>query len=80
MFENLSKQALEIVETFGKDKILDAWEKLGHDGYDDIGPKSDIWDLYIVDSDKVIHEYHREYWFHGEDNEPYTKLDDLLIF
>lgn len=68
----LSKQAQEVVENFMKDKeIFDVWETCDHDGYDEIGPKSYLWDLYIIDSHSNKYFYHREYWFHGGDTEEY---------
>lgn len=45
-----------------------------HDGYDDMGPESNIWDLYVADKMKdgfLITQYHREDWF-TDKCEPYV--------
>ena len=43
-------------------------ETLEHDGYDEDGPTSNLWDLYLVqvestDEKSVIWHFHREEWF-----------------
>lgn len=51
---------------------IKVWETLTHDGYDYYGPKSDIWDLYIVyksDIGYLVQRYHRENWFDGSDQQ-----------
>jgi len=75
MFESkLTKQALEVLSSFEPD-VLDVWELLEHDGYDSVGPKSNLWDLYIVDSKGILHHFHREWWFQGDDKENYQEVE-----
>ena len=43
-------------------------ETLEHDGYDEDGPTSNLWDLYLVqvestDEKSVVWHFHREEWF-----------------
>jgi hypothetical protein len=54
-------------------KIVYAKEFLTHDGYDNYGPQSDIWDLYVCVQDvstKIYTYYHytTEYWYDGNTN------------
>jgi len=56
-------------------KIINIRQKLDHDGYDRDGPKSNLYDLSIIfekNGHQSILVYHREYWYRGEDDEPYT--------
>ena len=39
------------------------YENLSHDGFDNYGPESDIWDLYIIDKNYMLYQYHWEDWF-----------------
>lgn len=64
-----------------------AIELLSHDGYDADGPESDIWTLLVFRkgvSGWVADVYHREYWYHGKDTDPYElhdtgrSLDEVL--
>ena len=75
MKQELSPQAKDLLT---QKKIKDScivWEILEHDGYDEMGPKSNLWDLFIMDPDskspQLVQHFHREYWFDGQDNEPY---------
>lgn len=72
--QKLTGQALEVIDSFEGD-ILNVKETLSHDGYDSLGPESNLWDLYIVDSNSKTHHYHREYWFQGFDNDKYQIVD-----
>ena len=49
---------------------------IDHDGYDQYGPESNLFDLHIYyqkKSDCNIYRdrYWREYWYNGDDDEPY---------
>jgi hypothetical protein len=74
--KNLSKYAqpimTEITKHYGSDAIVEVFEDLCHDGYDNFGPESDLWDLYLViklTSGKYLHRrYHAENWYRN--NEP----------
>jgi hypothetical protein len=51
-----------------KDNHIVIHEHLSHDGYDEMGPKSDIWDLYVMevtdkDETSIVRIYHREFWY-----------------
>jgi hypothetical protein len=57
------------------------WETLEHDGYDDCGPESDIWDLYIVyksHTGYLVQRYHRENWYDGV-IKPYEHYKDYVL-
>lgn len=54
------------------DKLLMEIYKIDHDGYDDEGPKSNLYDLYlfIERNDKIYKEcFHREEWYDGNKQE-----------
>jgi len=63
----LSESANALIrKQFALIKIIGATESLNHDGSDELGPQSDLWDLYIVIDDHGRHRYynfHRENWF-----------------
>ncbi len=46
-------------------------EALSHDGYDEMGPEANLYDMY-VDHSRGTDWWHREYWFQGSDTEGYT--------
>jgi len=65
------------------DKIIKL-ETLDHDGFDELGPQSNLWDLYYIfigesEESTVVHHFHREYWFHGPDNEPYKFIEKTTL-
>lgn len=54
-------------------------KKLDHDGYDRYGPQSNIYTFKVYyrknnDYNIYVDTYTREYWFNGEDDEPYIKI------
>lgn len=54
--------------------IVRIFETRDHDGYDEYGPKSNIWDIYIVfknNNDLIYHNYHHEEWFCKNDEKKY---------
>ncbi len=69
--KDISKYARPIVadisKTYGSNSIVDVFEDLTHDGYDNLGPQSDLWYLYLViqlTSGKYLHRrYHAERWY-----------------
>lgn len=49
--------------------------KVDYDGVDSSGPQSYLYDLIVsYRKGNIIHEdiWHREYWYHGDDNDPYV--------
>jgi hypothetical protein len=56
---------------------LFCYEILSHDGYDNYGPESDIWDLFIIDDKYMLYHYHWENWFTTE--KPEKKYELLSI-
>jgi hypothetical protein len=51
------------------EKLVAFLEELDHDGYDQDGAESDIWDLFFItlkDEYYVFHAYHWENWFYEE--------------
>jgi hypothetical protein len=48
------------------DNVLSSFSTLSHDGFDSFGPKSDLYDLYILyklNGIKYVAHWHREDWF-----------------
>ncbi len=58
-----------ICENHTNEEIVSVHETLSHDDYDDEGPKSNLYDLFIVgkhnDDEYKYYYYHRENWFSG---------------
>ena len=55
-----------IKESFKNAELMLIEEKLSHDGFDIEGPKSDLWDLWILEKtsdDYLLHNFHWENWF-----------------
>ena len=55
-------------------QVISTNTKLDHDGYDRFGPESNLYDfavLFLKNGKIYYTEFHREYWFHGEDDEEY---------
>ena len=70
----------DILETdFNTKEVLCVKEELYHDGYDSDGPKSDLYDLWILEKtydDYILYFYHYENWFHPNDDKQY-KLENV---
>ena len=49
-----------------------------HDGYDEDGPESDIYDLMIWDkNDRKVYTYHCEIWFGPNDDDHFYLIEDI---
>ena len=60
--------------------VVHTLSKVSHDGYDNLGPQSNLYDFivfYRKDNNMCIDIWHREYWYNGEDNEEYQKLNNI---
>lgn len=60
------------------DKLLFEIVEIKHDGYDEMGPESNLYDLHLfIKRDGNYYEqlFHREYWYHGKDDEPYVPVE-----
>ena len=71
MSHTISEYGKQCVEELQKDNnkyIIDYKETLDHDGYDSYGPKSDLWDLFVLYTSKISGEYTVDHvdWFHWE--------------
>ena len=74
----LTKLELEL----GLSSIHRVREYLEHDGYDEMGPWSNIFDLLIDTRDNKTLRYHREHWFYGKcegSGKDYTPLPIAYI-
>lgn len=63
-------------------QIISTTNKISHDGYDEWGPESNLYDYYLlfVDNNKIYcAEFHREYWFHGKDDEEYYLVKNNIF-
>jgi len=69
----LTQHANDLIEFNYPDwmNILEVYEDYGHDGHDEEGPQSDIWDLYIYyetpNGSRSVDVWHWENWFNGRD-------------
>lgn len=67
----------EIIEQMSTKNILYYYYYISHDGYDELGPKSNIYNLFfITDEDKLYH-YSYEDWFCGVNPISFIKCFDL---
>jgi len=61
-------------------KTVKVLEMRDYDGYDEGGPKGLLWDLLVVEGERV-RWFHRENWYYGSEEEyheePEIKLSDL---
>jgi hypothetical protein len=80
---SLTEYAKECIDYYNDNEsvyIIGYKEILEHDGYDIEGPKSDLWDLFILYTSKVSGEdvidfvdwYHWENWFLKDTRKGYT--------
>ena len=81
--QELSQQAKDLVFKNNMTSFI-IWETMDHDGYDEMGPCSNLWDLFVVDikeseESTVVHHYHREFWYRGVDQEPYQWLRETTL-
>ena len=79
--ESITQQGQKVIDTFNEKNIIIMFEKVSHDGFDEEGPESDLWDLYILEktiNDYIMHSYHRENWSIGY-KEDYYKLYCLKL-
>lgn len=63
-------------------QVISTSTKIDHDGYDRYGPKSNLYDFAVLflKYDKIYYtEFHREYWYHGEDDEEYGLLSNDMF-
>lgn len=64
------------------EKVVTYLEEITHDGYDQDGPLSDIFDLFFItlkDDYYVFYAYHREDWFHGKVDKEYELVDKNYV-
>ena len=55
------------------EKVIDIYEHVSHDGCDEFGPESELWDLYVITQRPpqdghnryVYYMFHTENWFRG---------------
>lgn len=67
-YEELCAPAKKIVDKY-YEEVVSFREIVTHDGFDEYGPESDIFDLYILSHVKdtyLVYRYGWENWFRGE--------------
>jgi hypothetical protein len=73
----------DIIESdFNDHEIMLVKEELSHDGFDKDGPKSNLYDLWILEKtydDYIIHLYHYENWFNSKYNNQYKLVDSYKL-
>ena len=71
-YKDITNKATAILSYFRKKNIIYSEEMLSHDGYDEFGPESNLWNLYIVveiNNDYIFYHYHWEDWFSNNQHE-----------
>lgn len=88
MTNNITTEAKNVINNYFLNRnIVLVVEFLSHDGYDRYGPKSNLWDLYIIEeieNNFVFYDYHWEDWFFDHDAKEYElwkkkNLEDCTI-
>jgi hypothetical protein len=83
-----TKEAKNVIKNdFDNKNIVFIGEYLSHDGYDRFGPKSNLWDLFIIEDNGtnfIFYEYYWENWFteyqsHGYDFEKKKNLENCTF-
>ena len=73
----------DVIETdFNSKEVMLIKEDLSHDGFDKDGPKSNLYDLWILEKtydDYILYLYHYENWFHSKDNNQYKLVDNYKL-
>lgn len=83
-----------IIESNHQDTVLNKYKntnldvihsicKMTHDGFDNEGPQSNLYDFivfYRKNNDVCIDIWHREYWYNGEDDQEYIKINDISCY
>jgi len=81
---SFSLKAKNIINNFFMNKeIMVIYEKLSHDGYDDLGPKSDIWDLVILEktfNDYILTFWSWDNWFYNDETFTQYKMYNTFKF
>jgi hypothetical protein len=79
---NISSAAKKLIcETHTNEEIVSAHETLSHDDNDDDGPKSNLYDLFLVIKDGKNYNYyyyHRENWYMGTPEEQMYYLEEKV--
>lgn len=86
IMRKLSTNATECLETIDKSlEILKVVETLDHDGYDMYGPKSNLWELFVLykkNNTVCVFVYNREDWFDSKPKDyrqVYNVEYDILV-
>ncbi len=66
--EFIEEEMLDILKLGESEMITWIYEVIGHDGYDEDGPESNLYDLYVISYDSgskiyTYHIFHAEQWF-----------------
>ena len=64
------------------DMIISSKVITSHDGYDEYGPESNLYDYYVLfnNNNKIYFvNFHREYWFRGKDDDEYFLYQDNIF-
>ncbi len=69
----------EILKYFGEKNIIWIETDIEHDGYDYLGPQSDLYDLNFIEYNKeldiyYLYFYHAENWYSSKDDHKYYYL------
>lgn len=78
---NISSAAKKFCDNHITDNKVSAHEVVSHDDYDDDGPKSYLYDLFVVTKRWQTYSYyyyHRENWFAGTPEEQTYYLEEMF--
>jgi len=85
LINNSSEMVCEVVKKYLERKdiiVLDFQEIVDHDDYDDIGSKSNIYDLYVFyekNGKNFRDNWHKEEWFYLLEKNKYEFLSTKII-
>ena len=65
----------EYIKSHLKNKIIYSKLYISHDGYDEFGPESTLYDLYILDEKYNLFIFHSEDWYYHLNNNTEYVLD-----
>ena len=78
--EDFVKDGMTEILNLGESEMITwIYEVIGHDGYDEDGPESNLYDLYVISFDSeskmyTYHVFHAEQWFTANELVQYFHL------
>ena len=82
MVYKMSKNGENILKKY-ENNIIFSVEILEHDGYDQYGPESNLWTLYIIIKENdnfILHRYYFEDWYEKKDLSNFNIENDSYYY